>query len=117
MINLHASLRAWNTPAFTETLAREVEQLDCNTLPLQQGLSQGSVALDDKLDAIIISVSDETGLILAKIGIYYAGMIAGCSCADDPTPDNPTTEYCVIKLAINKLTAETSISLLPEQAG
>jgi hypothetical protein len=96
-------------------LKKEIEQLNADALHLQQGLSQGSVALDDNLDAIIINVSDESGLVRAKVGIYYSGMIAGCNCADDPTPEDRTTEYCVVQLAIDKATAETTINLLPEQ--
>ncbi|MDH3979283.1 MAG: hypothetical protein OEU91_02080 [Gammaproteobacteria bacterium] len=98
-------------------LKSEIEQMNTDVLHLQQGLSQSSVALDDNLDAIIISVSDETDCICVKAGIYYAGIIAGCSCADDPTPDNQTTEYCQVLLAIDKTTAETTVTLLQEQTG
>lgn len=117
MSYLHASLQAWNTPAFTEILAQEIAQLGIDALPLQAGLSQGSMALDDNLVAIIISASEEGDRICARVGISYSGIIAGCNCADDPTPDNLTTEYCLIRLEIDKATAAASISLLPEQGG
>jgi hypothetical protein len=117
MIRFRESLDAWGTPAFRDILKQEIEKLDAGTLPLQQGLSQSSVALDDNLNAIIISVSDDADRICAKAGIYYAGIIAGCSCADDPTPDNQTTEYCQVLLAIDKTTAETTVTLLQEQTG
>ena len=42
MILLTKALNAWETPAFEEVLKREIEELDGNALPLQQGLSQGS---------------------------------------------------------------------------
>jgi hypothetical protein len=117
MSYLHASLQAWNTPAFAETLAQEVAQLDIDALPLQAGLSQGSVALDDNLSVSIIGVSEETDRICARVGIFYSGIVAGCSCTDDPTPENRTTEFCLVLLEIDKATAAASISLLPEQAG
>jgi hypothetical protein len=117
MSYLHASLQAWNTPAFAETLAREIAQLGLDELPLQAGLSRGSMALDDNLTAIIISAYEEAGRICARVGISYSGIIAGCSCADDPTPDNLTTEYCQIRLEIDKATAAVKTSLLPEQGG
>jgi hypothetical protein len=117
MTLLHASLQAWNTAAFAETLAQEVTQLGIDVLPLQEGLSQGSVALGDDLTAIIINVSDESGRICATVGICYSGMIAGCSCADDPAPDNKTSEYCLVRLEIDKATAETVVTLLQEQSG
>lgn len=117
MSHLHASLQAWNTPAFADTLAQEVAQLGIDALPLQEGLSQGSVALDDDVTAIIISVSEQADRICARIGISYSGIIAGCNCADDPTPDNRTTEYCLVQLEIDKATAAARVCLLPEQAG
>lgn len=83
-------------------------------LPLQQGLSTGSYAIGDKLSVMIIGVSEEANFIRAKAGIFYSGIIAGCSCADDPTPVNEESEYCEVQLDINKLTAETTIALLAE---
>jgi len=88
--------------------------MDAEQLPLQQGLSTGSYAIGDKLNVMIISVSEKAGFIRAKAGIFYTGIIAGCSCADDPTPVNEESEYCVVQLDINKLTAETTIALLAE---
>ena len=52
--------------------------------------------------------------ILVKAGIFYTGIIAGCSCADDPTPLDEQNEYCELELNINKETAETTIVLLEE---
>ena len=83
-------------------------------LPLQQGLSTSSYALDDKLNVRIISVSEGAGFIRAKVGIFYTGIIAGCSCADDPTPVEEQVEYCVVQLDIDKTTAETTVALLAE---
>jgi hypothetical protein len=49
-----------------------------------------------------------------KAGIFYSGVVTGCSCADDPTPVNEESEYCVVQLDINKQTGETAIALLAE---
>ncbi|MDP3483627.1 MAG: hypothetical protein Q8S05_10010, partial [Sulfuricella sp.] len=93
MIRLTKSLNAWGTADFEGILKTEIEQLDAEQLPLQQGLSTSSYALDDKLNVRIISVSEEANLIRAKVGIFYSGIIAGCSCADDPTPVEEQNEY------------------------
>ena len=114
MIRLTKALTAWGTPEFEGVLKKEIEQLDAMQLPLQQGLTTGSYALDGQLKAMIIGVSEEAGLIRAKAGIFYAGIIAGCSCADDPTPVNEESEYCVVQLDIDKQTGETTIALLAE---
>lgn len=112
MIRLSKTITAWGTTGFESVLREEIEQLDAEQLPLQQGLSTSSYALDNKVKARIISASGSTSFIYAKIGIFYTGIIAGCSCADDPTPINENNEYCEVQLEINKITAETTVTLL-----
>lgn len=114
MIQLNRSLQAWNTSAFKEILKQEVEQIDAELLPLQQGLSQGNYVADAEFSVMIISVREEVASIRVKMGIFYSGIIAGCSCADDPTPVVEHTEYCQVQLDIDKQTAEARVTLLPE---
>lgn len=114
MIRLPRSLAAWASPAFRETLQAEIEQLDAAHLPLQQGLTTSSHALYDKIKVHVIGVSDDAKTIHAKVGIFYTGIIAGCSCADDPTPVEEQPEYCVVQVDIDKRTAESTIALLIE---
>lgn len=114
MIHLTKTLNAWGTPAFEDILKEELEQLDAGQLPLQQGLSTSSYALDSKLSVRVINISEEAGFIRAKVGIFYTGIIAGCSCADDPTPINENNEYCEVQLKVNTTTAETTVTLLAE---
>jgi hypothetical protein len=114
MIRLTETLNAWGTPDFKDILKKEIERMDAGRLPLQQGLSTGSYAIDDKFNVMIIGVSEAAGSIRVKAGIFYSGIIAGCSCADDPTPVNEESEYCVVQLDINKQTADTTIALLAE---
>lgn len=114
MIRFTKSLKSWGTPNFEGVLKAEIEQLGAEQLPLQQGLTTSSYALDDKLNVRIIRISDEAGFIRAKVGIFYAGLTPGCSCADDPTPVEEQVEYCVVQLDINKITAETTVALLTE---
>ena len=111
---LEKSLGAWETTGFREILKQEIAQLGTDQLPLQQGLTHGSVALDDNLDVIIISTADNNNTIQVKTGIYYGGVIAGSCCADDPTPVDKTTEYCEVLLEIDMKTAKTSVTLLAE---
>jgi len=108
------SLHAWGTPDFKRILKNEIEQLDASQLPLQQGLSTGSYALDKILDVMVISANEAEGHIRVKVGIFYASIIAGCSCADDPTPIDENNEYCVVQLDINTGTAEAALTLLAD---
>ena len=114
MIRLAKSLTAWGTPGFEAALKSELEQLGAGQLPLQQGLSTSSHALDTGICVMIHAVAEETGFIRVRAGIAYAGIITGCSCADDPTPINEQNEYCEVRVDINKRTAETTVSLLAE---
>jgi hypothetical protein len=114
LILLTKALNAWGTAEFSAILKQEIEQLTVAQLPLQQGLSSSSHALDDSLRAMIISVADEGGFIRAKAGIFYAGIIAGCSCADDPAPVTEQSEYCEVRVDIDKATAGTTVVLLTE---
>lgn len=114
MIQLHKSLNAWSTPEFETVLKQEIEQLDAACLPLQQGLSVSSHVTDRPFQVMIISVREDSGTIRVKAGIFYTGVIAGCSCADDPTPVDELNEYCVVRLDIDRATANTTVTLLAE---
>jgi hypothetical protein len=114
MIRLPNTLNAWGTPEFEVVLKQEIQQLDAGCLPLQQGLSASSYVTDRPFQARIISVHEDAGVIRVKAGIFYTGIIAGCSCADDPTPVDELNEYCVVQLCVDKITAETTVTLLAE---
>lgn len=97
-----------------DLVKQAIENLDPDALPLQQGLSHGSHVSDEPVNAIIIDYTEELDLIRAKTGIFYSSIIAGCSCADDPTPIDTNQEYCVLQFVIDKNTGEAEVELLPE---
>ena len=111
---LPRALNAWGTPEFKDVLKDEIEQLDATLLPLQQGLARSSHVTDRPFQAMIIGVHEAAGRIRVKAGIFYTGIIAGCSCADDPTPIDEQTEYCVVEFDIDRTTAEARVTLLPD---
>jgi len=112
VIKLIRSLEAWGTPDFENTLQKEIQKIEPDILPLQEGLSQSSYVSDADISVMILNLTETAHDILAKIGIFYAGVIAGSCCADDPTPMSEQNEYCEVQFNINKLTAETVVSLL-----
>ena len=79
---------------------------------MQQGLSTSSYATDSPRKVMIIRVADDEGFIHVKAVIYYSGTIAGCSCADDPTPVDEQNEHCEVQFEINKKTAGATVALL-----
>lgn len=112
MFYLPFSLEAWDTPSFNAVLKQEVCSLDPKLLPLQQGLQNSSYAVDDKLSITILEVKEDAANLIVKAGLLYNGIIAGCSCADDPTPTDETNEYCDVLFYINKQTAEATVTLV-----
>jgi hypothetical protein len=112
MIRFTETLNAWETPGFEAILKAELERLDADVLPLQQGLSISSHVANHQHTVIVLRVTDADGFLHVKAGIFYSGIIAGCSCADDPTPVDEQNEYCEVQIGINKKTAEASITLL-----
>jgi hypothetical protein len=111
VIRLAQALNTWGTSDFEGVLKQEVEKLEGKLLPLQQALSTTSVVAESPHHVRIICITADDRFIHVKAGIQYAGIIAGCSCADDPTPVDEVTEYCEVQLVINKTTAETVITL------
>ncbi len=114
MPRLSKALGAWNTPDFAAIFKEEVGQLGAAALPLQQGLSKSSHVSGDRFDVVVLGVTEEPQRIRVKAGIFYQGVIAGCSCADDPTPVDEQTEYCVLQFDIDKKTADTMVRLLED---
>jgi hypothetical protein len=113
-MRLSKVLDVWGSSKFNAVFKAEIEKLGAGQLPLQQALSTGGFAMDDKLNVMIIRTWEEDEKIHIKAGIFYSGVIAGCSCADDPTPLNEIPEYCVLRFDMDKRTAETDVALLKE---
>lgn len=114
MIRLPDTLNALGSPDFREVLKREIERLDPTALPLQQGLAHSSHVTERPVQALILGTRTDDERLHVKAGLFYSGIIAGCSCADDPTPIDEITEYCVIELEIDRRTADARVTLLEE---
>ena len=112
MTRLEKTLLAWGTPDFELVLKQEVAQLGADVLPLQQGLSSSSAVADGPLTVVVKEVVGLEGVIRVRAGILYQGVVSGCSCVDDPTPDNTINEYCEVRLDIDRGTAETAIEII-----
>jgi hypothetical protein len=111
MIRLDKTLNAWGTSDFTPVLKQELAQY-ADQLPLQQGLSHGNYVTANPISVMINSVAETENTISIKAGIFYLGLMGGCSCADDPTPVSESNEYCEVLLDIDRTTAATSVALV-----
>jgi hypothetical protein len=116
MIKLDKTLNAWGTPDFVNILKQEIAQLGTDYLPLQQGLSNGNYVTADPITVMINSVAEMEKVIRVKAGIFYQGVLGGCSCADDPTPTSESNEYCEVQFDIDKASAVAAVALVTQSA-
>jgi hypothetical protein len=114
MTRLENALRAWGTPDFKTILKQEITLLGSDRLPLQQGLSTGNYVSDAPITVSINRVTEMEKVIRVTAGIFYQGIIGGCSCTDDPTPISEINEYCEVQLDIEKAGAITTVTLLAD---
>ncbi len=108
---LNRTLAAWGTDAFRQTCKNELEQLAVTQLPLQQALRIGSHVVDKPVGAMLITAQESGSHLEVKAGIFFTSLIAGCSCADDPTPVEEQNEYCEMAFHIDRHTAKTEVHL------
>jgi hypothetical protein len=111
-IRLTDSVAAWQTPDFADIFKTEVKQLNPDLLPLQQGLTHSSSANGANLGVMILNLAETPDEIQVKAGLFYSGIIGGCSCADDPTTQHEVNEYCEVRFAIKKHGGEATVTLL-----
>ncbi|MGV6818318.1 MAG: hypothetical protein ACWA44_13755 [Thiotrichales bacterium] len=87
---------------FEQELLRVLMELGVDGLNLQTALRHGGYALADTLQLSILSRScDEHGIEL-RVSAFFDSVIAGCSCADDPTPLDTVSEHCVLNVTLDK---------------
>lgn len=114
MPRLPASLRAWGSDAFAATLKHELESLPTDALPLRDALRIGSHVLTGSHGVRLLSASEHAGVLRVRIGLFFSSVIAGCSCADDPTPIEPIAEYCECLVEIDRADARARVMLVDD---
>lgn len=110
-LSLPKSAKAWNSAKFEDILVKEISSLGLKYLPLQQGLTSSSVALDHALKMMVLSKQEKENCATINMGAFYTGIIAGCNCADDPTPMDEVNEYCEIIVCIDLKNGQSTIVL------
>lgn len=108
-MRLPDSVRTWGSTDFAATLKRELAS-HTDELPLQQALSGTSAVADEPVTVVLLDARADETQIQVKVGVFFAGILAGCSCADDPTPVESQTEYCELRLTIERATGDASLS-------
>lgn len=111
---LPRTLAAWNTADFDTVFKQEAGQLDAHVLPLQQGLSYSSSVAREPFQLAVLATESTTIRLRIKASVFYAGMVGGCNCADDPTPQESQPEYCELWFEIDRHTGQTRVCLVRE---
>ena len=112
MIYLYKTLEAYKSDDFRQIAKTEIEAIDMKALPLQSALQQSSTVSNSDFTVMILDAHIDADFLFVKTGILFNGIIAGCNCADDPTPMNENNEFCEVLFKININTAATQINLI-----
>jgi hypothetical protein len=110
-ITLENTRKAWDQAGLKQVFNEELRSLPVDALPLQQGLRQSSIALNHALSATILKARQVGDDYIIHAGLFYTGMVAGCNCADDPTPQDEINEYCEALFTIDRRTGVTTVTL------
>lgn len=108
---LPEAVAAWGRADFAAVLATEVQR-QVQALPLQQALGGSSAVADEPVQIMLMSSEADADRIRAKVGVFFSGVIAGCNCADDPTPVSSQPEYCELEIAIDRRHGDATVRLL-----
>lgn len=110
---LSQTVAAWGQPDFPGVFSVEVQGLGANALPLQAGLAHSSQVSGDTFSVMVLESSATATHLQIRAGIFYAGVIVGSCCADDPTPLCEQPEYCELQFVIDRESGITRVSLYP----
>lgn len=113
MIRLPQSCATWGTPAFGPALKAELAKQG-SALPLQEGLTAGSFAMEDAVEVLILNTAETDTSIEVKVMLFYQSLTPGCACAGDPTVESEQTERVTALVTINRATAEAVVRPLED---
>ncbi|MDF7798642.1 hypothetical protein P4C99_04160 [Pontiellaceae bacterium B1224] len=113
MVALPESLKAWNRGSFDAVFKSELPRIG-KALPLQEGLTSGSYALESPLDVVILQKTADDETIRVKASIFYQSLMPGCACAGDPTVEDTQNEHITMLVSINRKTAEAVFQCLED---
>ncbi len=112
MIRLSGALQAWGTSDFDDVFRQELMELSIDQLTLQKAISMGNYVIDAPITVMNINAVETAEAVQVRAGIFFQTVIAGCNCADDPTPASNINEYCEIQLDIDKTTSVANVNLV-----
>ena len=97
---LDNSLRAWGMDSFAGILKTDILGLADGVLPLHEAAAGGCIDATD-IEITVLDSTDNATEIHVNVGVFFAEIIAGCSCGDEPSASNA---YCELRVSIDKAT-------------
>ena len=58
---------------------------------------------------MMLSSSADDTTIRVKAGVFFSSVMAGCNCADDPSPMDENSEYAELWFEIDRTSAEVRV--------
>jgi hypothetical protein len=105
-------LQSVDSDDFEAVFKLALKSLSIEQLQLQQAVKSGSTVLSEGITVMVISRQQTEQFLQVKAGIFFRSMIAGCNCADDPSPVETLEEYTEALISVNKKDASFSISFV-----
>lgn len=112
MMSFQAVVTAYGTPDFAQVFVETVQRMDAADLPLQQGLRQSNYVSPSPHRVVILASEATEKTITVRAGIFYAGIVAGSCCSDDPAPMCEQTEHCELYFTIDRKTTAIEIAMV-----
>lgn len=109
---LPRALAAWDTPEFEGVLKAELAHLGAGALPLQP--VRGSHVIAAAVSVLVLETEVSAATLQIRAGVHFQSVIAGCSCADDPTPVDTLDEYSEVRIVLDRESGEAEISAVPD---
>jgi hypothetical protein len=121
-MELPETLAAWGHPEFAATFKRELaackDAAHQDAAPLQAtlqaALRQGSYVDASPLEVMLLHTEADADTLQIKAVLFFASVIAGCSCADDPSPVDVLIEHAEVQVRINRHTGQADVTLLSD---
>lgn len=89
MIYLPNSLAAWPGEGFSAALKAELSTFPPPVLSLSRIRPVGA----NPITVTVLHIDTDTQVITARLGIFYTEILAGCSCGDEPQPEDCYGEF------------------------
>lgn len=106
--HLPKTLAAWPDGELVTILNEELAAADPAWLAPERLLARGSHVVSRPRFIILGSQADDKRVTL-HLGVFFQSVIAGCACADDPTPEDRIEEYGELRLTLDRHDAHAEI--------